>query len=266
MDADPTVAEEIANRCSAVPTTNASSVIEADDVDVVAVCSPDAAHAEQVVAACRAGKRAVLCEKPLAASTAEVRAVAAAAKAADTLVVVGTMHAYDPAYRVVLRAWEERREQASFVARRRTSRSAPDRHRARVRPLGVTGRGGRTVTVLSGQPIGLIRPDMGDLVERATVEDDVRPQRTGGGRPESDQHCTLAVVGQSQDAARQTLVVATCLTARQADIGGCEHHRHRRLTEIEPDAFSFAGVTRRGDHQRDHARSVRSPRRAPPHL
>ena len=115
MDADPTVAEEIANRCSAVPTTNASSVIEADDVDVVAVCSPDAAHAAQVVAACRAGKRAVLCEKPLAVSTAEVRAVAAAARAVDTLVVVGTMHAYDPGYRAVLRAWEERREQASFV-------------------------------------------------------------------------------------------------------------------------------------------------------
>jgi predicted dehydrogenase len=35
---------------------------------VVPICSPHRFHAPQVTAACRAGKRAVLCEKPFAMS------------------------------------------------------------------------------------------------------------------------------------------------------------------------------------------------------
>src|SRR4029078_5762233 len=68
MDIDAGVAERVAARCGATFTTEADAIVEDPHVDVVVVCSPDAMHAEQVVAACQSGKLAVLCEKPLAVS------------------------------------------------------------------------------------------------------------------------------------------------------------------------------------------------------
>lgn len=47
---------------------------------MAAVCSPHAFHAEQAIAACRAGKHLILVEKPLAASRVEALEVARVAK------------------------------------------------------------------------------------------------------------------------------------------------------------------------------------------
>jgi 2-hydroxy-4-carboxymuconate semialdehyde hemiacetal dehydrogenase len=55
-------------------TTDVGSVIEAPDVDVVVVASPNDAHAPQAIAAFEAGKH-VLCEVPLATSAADATAV-----------------------------------------------------------------------------------------------------------------------------------------------------------------------------------------------
>jgi predicted dehydrogenase len=60
-----------------------------DDVDAVTVCSPNAFHAEQAVAAARAGKH-VLVEKPIATTLAEADAMVAAAR--DAGVVLMTAH------------------------------------------------------------------------------------------------------------------------------------------------------------------------------
>ena len=68
------------------------------NVDVVAVCSPPAEHGRQVLAAVAAGKRAVFCEKPLAASKEEAEEVIAACRAAGTLLLVGTNHLFDAAW------------------------------------------------------------------------------------------------------------------------------------------------------------------------
>ena len=57
MDIDEEVARRVADRCDATSTGDATAVIDDPDVDVVAVCSPNAAHAAQVVASCEAGKR-----------------------------------------------------------------------------------------------------------------------------------------------------------------------------------------------------------------
>ncbi|MEO8136520.1 MAG: Gfo/Idh/MocA family oxidoreductase [Betaproteobacteria bacterium] len=52
-------------------------VLAMPDVDIVVVCTPPSAHHDMVIAALAAGKH-VICEKPFAASLAEVDAIAAA--------------------------------------------------------------------------------------------------------------------------------------------------------------------------------------------
>ncbi|MCL2795002.1 MAG: Gfo/Idh/MocA family oxidoreductase [Microbacteriaceae bacterium] len=95
MDVDAAVAESVAGRVGAAWTTDVQELLEDPAVDVVAVCSPHPFHAAQVIAAMRAGKRAVLCEKPFAVSGDEAREIAEAAAETGVPIVVGAMHAYD---------------------------------------------------------------------------------------------------------------------------------------------------------------------------
>ncbi len=60
-------------------TTEAAELIAMKDVEIIDICVPTPQHVELVVAALKAGKH-VLCEKPLARTTAEAEAIAAAAK------------------------------------------------------------------------------------------------------------------------------------------------------------------------------------------
>jgi predicted dehydrogenase len=61
--------------------TDWKRLVERDDVDLVDVCTPGFSHAEISIAALEAGKH-VLCEKPLANTVEEARAMAAAARSA----------------------------------------------------------------------------------------------------------------------------------------------------------------------------------------
>ncbi|MGW0434393.1 Gfo/Idh/MocA family protein [Micromonospora sp. NPDC003197] len=63
-------------------TTDWRDLVGRDDIDVVDVCTPGDSHAEIAIAALAAGKH-VLCEKPLANSVDEARAMAAAATTAQ---------------------------------------------------------------------------------------------------------------------------------------------------------------------------------------
>lgn len=98
MDVDRNVAEVVAARAGARASTDAGRVLEDPDVDIVAVCSPHRFHTDQVLAAVAAGKRAVLCEKPLTTTAEQAERLAGLCQPADVTVVVGAMHAYDPAY------------------------------------------------------------------------------------------------------------------------------------------------------------------------
>lgn len=62
--------------------TDWKALVRRDDVDLVDVCTPGDTHAEIAVAALEAGKH-VLCEKPLANTVDEARAMVAAATAAQ---------------------------------------------------------------------------------------------------------------------------------------------------------------------------------------
>jgi predicted dehydrogenase len=72
-------------------------VIERRDIDLVDICTPGDTHAEIAIAALAAGKH-VMCEKPLANTVAEARAMAAAALAApDLQAMVGFTYRRTPA-------------------------------------------------------------------------------------------------------------------------------------------------------------------------
>ena len=78
------------------------AAIAADDVDAVVVATPDDTHAELVLA-CLAAGRPVLCEKPLAGTVADAARVAAAddevrARTGRPLVQVGFMRRFDPEF------------------------------------------------------------------------------------------------------------------------------------------------------------------------
>jgi predicted dehydrogenase len=82
--------------------TDWRAVIDRDDVDVVDVCTPPGTHAEIVEAAAQAGK-AILCEKPLAATYAAARAAADAAGAAGVANAVGFNYRRLPAVALMRR-------------------------------------------------------------------------------------------------------------------------------------------------------------------
>lgn len=98
MDVSPEVAQSVAARVGAAWTTDVEQLLTDPAVEVVAICSPHRFHAEQVIAACRAGKKAVLCEKPFAMTTEEAEQIAAVSAETGVPILVGAMHAYDPAW------------------------------------------------------------------------------------------------------------------------------------------------------------------------
>jgi predicted dehydrogenase len=74
-------------------TTDWTSLAGDAGVDAVVICTPNALHAPQAIAALRAGK-AVLVEKPMALTVAEGEAMVRAAEAAGVPLLVGHMWRY----------------------------------------------------------------------------------------------------------------------------------------------------------------------------
>lgn len=114
----------------AAPSTFATGeeLIGYADIDAVVIASHDASHAGYTLAAIERGLP-VLCEKPLAPTAAECRTVIAAEKAAGkSLVSVGFMRRFDPAYRDLKQHIEARDigETVLITAQSRGVSSAPN--------------------------------------------------------------------------------------------------------------------------------------------
>lgn len=116
MDVDSAVAGVVAGLVDAKAATDIAPVLDDPDVAIVVICSPSTLHAEQILATCAAGKKAILCEKPLAWNREEKRAIEEALRKYGVALFVGTMHAYDPACRAGLKEWFELGETASLVS------------------------------------------------------------------------------------------------------------------------------------------------------
>lgn len=91
-------ARAIAESRGACYSVGIEEILAAPDVDVVVISSPPHLHARHVLAAIAAGKRAILCEKPLAVSAEQAHEVIEAARVAGVPLVVATNHFFDPAW------------------------------------------------------------------------------------------------------------------------------------------------------------------------
>lgn len=98
VDVDLELAERVAARVNARASISINELLDDTSVDVVAICSPSFLHAEHVEMVCRSGKKAILCEKPLATTTADLDRIAAAVRQSGVPVVIGAMHVYDPGW------------------------------------------------------------------------------------------------------------------------------------------------------------------------
>ena len=115
MDVDPAVAESVAGRVGARFSTSMDELLADPAVDIVAICSPHQFHAAQVIAACRAGKKAVLCEKPFAMNGEEAAAISAVSAETGVPINVGAMHTFDPGWLAAEDAWGDLPEQVHTV-------------------------------------------------------------------------------------------------------------------------------------------------------
>ncbi len=110
--------------------TSWRSLVEREDLDIVDICTPPGTHAEIAAAAAAAGK-AVLCEKPLAATYAQARAALYAVTAAGVRHAVGFNYRRLPAVALMRRmiadgaVGEPRLWRASFLSDEFTDPATP---------------------------------------------------------------------------------------------------------------------------------------------
>jgi len=96
-DADEGRAAALAQTCNARPTTDSDAALGAADVDVVVVTVPTPFHRVITERAAAHGKH-VFCEKPIARTLADARAMVAACARAGVLLTVGHVVRFFPEY------------------------------------------------------------------------------------------------------------------------------------------------------------------------
>jgi myo-inositol 2-dehydrogenase / D-chiro-inositol 1-dehydrogenase len=102
-DADAESARGVAGALGVHAADSVAELLDADDVDAVAICSSTDTHADLLVEAAAAGK-AVFCEKPISLDLAEVDRALAAVDAAGIPFQIGFNRRFDPAHQAVREA------------------------------------------------------------------------------------------------------------------------------------------------------------------
>jgi myo-inositol 2-dehydrogenase/D-chiro-inositol 1-dehydrogenase len=118
MDVSPDVAAAVSGRIGAGASATLDELLADERVEVVAICSPSAFHASQVIAAMRAGKRAVLCEKPFATDREQAEQIAEVSRETGVPVIVGAMHTFDPGWIAAVTEWESLGHEAHTIRSR----------------------------------------------------------------------------------------------------------------------------------------------------
>ena len=123
-DAVEAVVSPVSGRLRVPGSPDPLAVLDRDDVDAVAVCTPTPTHAELVTAAAKAGK-AVFCEKPLSLDLAETDAVLRAVDEAGVVFQVGFNRRFDPGHAAVRAAVERGEVGAPEIVRISSRDPAP---------------------------------------------------------------------------------------------------------------------------------------------
>lgn len=89
------LATQLARVCDAAVYTDAETLFQQANLDIVSICTPPALHASLSITALQHGIH-VLCEKPMAITTDECHAMIAAAQAAKRILSVGFCHRFQP--------------------------------------------------------------------------------------------------------------------------------------------------------------------------
>ena len=106
-----------------------------------------------MIAACRAGKRAVLCEKPFATTAEQAAEIAAVAAETRVPVLVGAMHTFDPAWKAAVDGWGDLASSAVAI---RSSIVLPPNPRFEDVATEVTGR--TAAAPVAPTPVAAARP------------------------------------------------------------------------------------------------------------
>ena len=97
---DPARVEETAAQFGVPCLADEAALLARDDVDAVCICTPSGLHAEQTIAAARAGKH-VLVEKPIALTLADANAMIAACAQAGVRLGVALQRRTEPEFQRV---------------------------------------------------------------------------------------------------------------------------------------------------------------------
>jgi myo-inositol 2-dehydrogenase/D-chiro-inositol 1-dehydrogenase len=103
-DVEPEPAQRLAKMCGARAAQSAPEVIES--CDAIYIATPNTKHTDLAIAATQAGKH-IFCEKPMATSLAEARAVLEAAGKSDAVFQVGHNRRFAPVYTALKRLLRE---------------------------------------------------------------------------------------------------------------------------------------------------------------
>lgn len=98
MDIDAIRCQRVAANCGARATATMDDLMAGPGFDIAVIGSPDRWHAEQIERLCAGGVRGLLVEKPMATTIDETTRVLRAVRGHRVAMVVGAMHAYDPAW------------------------------------------------------------------------------------------------------------------------------------------------------------------------
>lgn len=85
------------------------------DVEIVSICTPDHLHADQAIAALKAGKH-VLCEKPMCTSVEDARRMVEAVRRVGKKLMVGMCYRFIPLSRAIYTAYRRGDLGAVFLA------------------------------------------------------------------------------------------------------------------------------------------------------
>ena len=95
-DIDTLKAEQLAGQYGAKPYTSLEQMLAAEkDVEVVSICTPNGYHAEQTIWCLRDGKH-VICEKPMALTTGDCRAMIVEAQKASRHLFIVKQNRFNP--------------------------------------------------------------------------------------------------------------------------------------------------------------------------